>query len=105
MKTHEDFVRTLLKDPAVKKEYDALREEFAVFDELLRARQRAGLTQSEVAARMGTKTPAIARLERTTGRAPSPTVNTLRRYARAVGCVLEIRLRPVKTSKSSRSGK
>ena len=96
MKTHVEFTRELLKDPAVKAEYDALAEEFALFDELLRARQHAGLTQSEVARRMGTKTPAIARLERNSGQRPSPTVHTLQRYAQAVGCTLEIRLRPAR---------
>ncbi|MEO6808878.1 MAG: hypothetical protein ABI353_07175 [Isosphaeraceae bacterium] len=35
----------MLQEPAVKAEYDAHAEEFAWFDELLRARQRAGLTQ------------------------------------------------------------
>jgi transcriptional regulator with XRE-family HTH domain len=96
MKTHVEFARELLKDPAVKAEYDALEAEFALFDELLRARRRAGLTQAEVARRMGTKTPAIARLERTNGKRPSPTVHTLQRYAQAVGCTLEIRLRPAR---------
>jgi transcriptional regulator with XRE-family HTH domain len=85
----------MLEDPAVKAEYDAQAEEFALLDELLKARRRAGLTQAQVAARMGTKTPAVARLEAGGGsRHHSPSVATLRRYARAVGCRLEIRLRP-----------
>ena len=96
MKTHDELVRTMLKNPAVQAEYDALKDEFALFDELLRARRRAGLTQAEVARRMGTKTPAIARLERSDRRRPSPTVYTLQRYAQAVGCTLEIRLRPTR---------
>src|SRR5207302_7209273 len=83
------------KQPAVKQEYDAQAEEFALLDELLKARRKAGLTQAEVAARMGTKTPAVARLEAGGGsRRHSPSVATLRRYAQAVGCRLEIRLRP-----------
>src|SRR2546429_3282088 len=95
MMTHKAFVRKLLKRPAVKAEYDAQAEEFALLDELLRARKRAGLTQTEVAARMGTKTPAVARLEAGGGsQRHSPSIATLRRYAKAVGCRLEIRLRP-----------
>jgi len=95
MLTHDAFVKQLLKDPAVRTEYEALKPEFALLDELLRARKRAGLTQAQVAARMGTKTPAIARLEGGGGaRRHSPTVATLRKYAEAVGCRLEIRLRP-----------
>src|SRR5436309_6929804 len=95
MMTHKAFVKKMLKQPEVKAEYDAQAEEFALLDELLRARRQAGLTQAEVAARMGTKTPAVARLEAGGGsRRHSPSVATLRKYARAVGCRLEIRLRP-----------
>jgi transcriptional regulator with XRE-family HTH domain len=89
------LVGKILRPPAVKAEYDAQAEEFALLDELLKARRQAGLTQAEVAARMGTKTPAVARLEAGGGsRGHSPSVATLRKYAQAVGCRLEIRLRP-----------
>jgi transcriptional regulator with XRE-family HTH domain len=100
MMTHDEMVKQMLKDPAVEEECDARAEEFALLDELLRARRRAGLTQAEVAARMGTKTPAVARLEAGGGsQRHSPSVATLRRYAEAVGCRLEIRLRsPRETS-------
>src|SRR5947207_2903025 len=95
MMTHKQLVRRMLKHPAVKAEYDAQAEEFALLDELLKARRRAGLTQAEAAARMGTKTPAVARLEAGGGsRRHSPSVATLGKYARAVGCRLEIRLHP-----------
>ena len=95
MMTHKDLVRKMLKQPAVKAEYEAQAEDFGLLDELLRARRRAGLTQAEVAARMGTKTPAVARLQAGGGsRRHSPSVATLRKYAQAVGCRVEIRLRP-----------
>ncbi|MEX0702613.1 MAG: helix-turn-helix transcriptional regulator [Planctomycetales bacterium] len=97
---HDQLVKKMLKQPAVRAEYDAQAEEFALLDELLRARRRAGLTQAEVAARMGTKAPAVARLEGSGGSPRhSPSVDTLRKYARAVGCELEIRLRPRKRAK------
>jgi hypothetical protein len=54
MLSHDQFVAKLLSDPEVKAEYDALEDEFALFDEFLKARRHAGLTQAEVAARMGT---------------------------------------------------
>jgi transcriptional regulator with XRE-family HTH domain len=95
MLTHKQLVKNMLKRPAVKAAYAAQAEEFALLDELLRARLRAGLTQAEVAKRMGTMSPAIARLEAGGGRnGHSPSVATLRKYARAVGCSLEITLRP-----------
>src|ERR1700732_60483 len=96
MMTHKELVRKMLKEPAVKAEYDAQAEEFALLDELLKARQ-----QAEVAARRATKPPAVARLEAGGGsRRHSPSVATLRRYAQAVGCRLEIRLRPCSGRKS-----
>jgi transcriptional regulator with XRE-family HTH domain len=95
MLTHEEMIIIMLNEPAVKAEYDAQAEEFALLDELLRARRHAGLTQAEVAKRMGTKTPAVARLESGGGsKRHSPSLATLRKYAAAVGCRLEIRLRP-----------
>jgi predicted transcriptional regulator len=95
MRTHKQMVKKMLEKPAVKAEYDAQAEEFALLDELLRARRHAGLTQAEVATRMGTKTPAVARLEAGGGsKRHSPSIATLRKYAEAVGCRLEIRLRP-----------
>jgi transcriptional regulator with XRE-family HTH domain len=95
MMTHKALVKKMLEQPAVKAEYDAQADEFALLDELLKARRQAGLTQAQVAARMGTKSPAVARLEAGGGsRRHSPSVATLRKYAQAVGCRLEIRLLP-----------
>ena len=95
MLTHEELVEKALSRPGVKAAYDALADEFALFDEVLKARKRAGLTQAEIAARMGTKASAIARIEAGGGsKRHSPSVATLRRYAEAVGCKLKIELVP-----------
>lgn len=92
--THKKLVKKILKKPEVRAAYDAQAEEFSLLDELRRARRRAGLTQAEVASRMGTKTPAVARLESGGGtKRHSPSIATLRRYAAAVGCRLEVNLR------------
>lgn len=97
MLKHEQLIKRMLKKPRVKAAYDAQAEEFTWLDELLRARHQAGLTQAEVAKRMGTMTPAIARLEGGGGsKAHSPTLLTLRKYAKAVGCELAITLKPLK---------
>lgn len=99
MLTHEEMVKQMLSEPAVKAEYEPQAEAYALLVELLRARQRAGLTQAEVTARMGTKTPAVARLESGGGsRKHSPSVATLHKYAEAVGYRLEIRLRSLRNS-------
>ncbi len=93
MLTHEELTQIMLDNSAVRNEYNLLKEEFSLFDELLKARLGAGLTQTEVANRMGTKTPAIARLEAGGGnKRHSPSISTLRKYASAVGCHLEIKL-------------
>ena len=57
--------------------------------ELIRARQRAGLSQGEVAARMGTSQSTIARLE--SGQT-LPSTKTLLRYAEATGSKFHVRL-------------
>jgi transcriptional regulator with XRE-family HTH domain len=89
---HSAIKKAALKKPGVKKEYEALGPEFELLRQLLSARNRAGLSQADVAARMGTHAPAITRLESalSTGK-HSPSIDTLKRYARAVGCELQIR--------------
>ena len=65
MRTHEQLIKKLLDRPGVKAEVERLeREEGALLDALLKARQEAGLTRAQVAERMGTQAPAFARLER-----------------------------------------
>ncbi len=88
----EKFLEQARQRPGFKESYDALGEEFALVRELLSARQRAGMTQGDVAASMGTTKSAISRLE--SGGKHSPSVKTLQKYAQAVGCRVEIRLVP-----------
>ena len=91
MLTHRDFKEKMLGIPAVKAEFSRLEEEFAILDEFLKIRTAAGLTQAKVAERMGTTQSAIARLESGHGR-NSPSLSTLRKYARALGLKLEFRI-------------
>jgi predicted transcriptional regulator len=93
MKTHKQLVKDMLKDPAVRAEYERIeREEMPMLDAILNARAEAGLTQAQVAERMGTQAPAVARLENAlvTGK-HSPSVATLQKYAAALGKRLEVR--------------
>ncbi|HEX7729730.1 MAG TPA: helix-turn-helix transcriptional regulator [Terracidiphilus sp.] len=78
-----------LANPDVKREYDALEQEFAIAAELIRARAGAGLSQAELAERMGTSQSAIARLE--SGRS-LPSAKTLIRFAEATGSKIQLRL-------------
>lgn len=61
----------------------------ALLERLVALREQAGLTQSQVAARMGTTQPVIARLE-AGGR--DPRLSTIERYARTIGADLEVRI-------------
>ena len=87
------FRKKLLAKPGVKTAYDALEEEYATLAALFMARKQAGLTQSEVARRMGVSQPVLARIEASIGdRKHSPSLATLRRYAQACGKKLQLRL-------------
>lgn len=92
--THDELVEKMLADPEVKAEYERLnREEFAILDEILAARHEAGLTQADIAERMGTKAPAIARLESALASGKHlPSLSTLRKYAAALGKRIEVHL-------------
>ena len=92
--THKQMVSKMLKNSAVKDELNNLNQgEFAILDEILSARKAAGLSQAQVAKRMGTQAPAIARLESAlaTGK-HSPSLSTLRKYAAALGKRVELHL-------------
>jgi len=85
----EKLKARLLANPKVKVEYEALAPEFEISAELVKARLRAGLSQAELAARMGTSQSTIARLE--SGQA-LPSTKTLLRYAEATGSRFHVRL-------------
>ena len=94
MRTHDQLIKKLMRRPGVRAEVARIeREEAALLDSLLKARQEAGLTQAQVAERMGTYAPAIARLERSlaTGK-HSPSIATLRKYVKACGRRLLLRV-------------
>jgi len=79
------------RDPTYVAAYDALEDEFALAAALIDARGRAGLSQAEVAKKMDTSQPAIARLE---GGKGNPSLATLRRFARVTGTRLTIAFEP-----------
>lgn len=80
-------------DPAFRAAYDALDDEFSALAALLQARKDAGMTQADVAAKMGVSQPVLARIESSLGsRKHSPSLATLRKYAGACGKKLVIRM-------------
>jgi len=97
------FLKKAKKREGFEKVYEELEEEYALVRELLQARSQGGLTQETVAERMGTTKSAVSRLE-AVGKT-SPSVSTLKKYARAVGCVVEIRLVPASRRRASDADK
>ena len=92
---HQAFLARASKRKGFAEAYDALELEYRLANQMLKARSRAGLTQHVVAERMGTTKSAISRLE-SAGKKHAPSIATLQRYARAVGCDLKVQLVPQK---------
>lgn len=85
-----DSLPELMATPAFKEAWDSLESEFDLAAELIRARLEAGMTQVEVAQKMGISQPAVAKME--SGRNVS--FKSLRRYATAVGRPLRFAIHP-----------
>ena len=91
--THKNLKDKALRKAAVRKEYDKLEPEFTLLREMLRARNEAGLSQAQVAEKMGTKSPAITRLESSLSSGKhSPSLATIKKYLEALDCRLEIKI-------------
>jgi transcriptional regulator with XRE-family HTH domain len=93
--------RKWMKNPVYRAEYESLSEEFALVSALIEARNKAGLTQAQLASRMKTTQAAIARLE--SGRV-LPSTRTLQKFAQATGTVLKISFQPRSATAIRRSG-
>ena len=89
MRKWEDLEKELLADPAVKKEYDKLAPRYAIISEIISARIKRGMTQRQIAEKMGTKQSAIARLE--SGNS-NPSISFLEKLARALDYKLTVKI-------------
>ena len=92
MLTHKELKSRALDRGDVRAEFDKLEEEFSFLDEFLKARAAAGMSQAEIADRMGTTQSAVARLESGRGK-HSPSLATLRKIARALGYRVDVSFR------------
>jgi ribosome-binding protein aMBF1 (putative translation factor) len=81
-------IKKWMKNPKFREAYDALEPEYALASAIIEARTKAKLSQKDLAKRMKTTQPMIARMER--GRQP-PSTATLLKFAKATGTRLEIR--------------
>jgi len=89
MKNWKTLKAELLKDKEVAREYKKLTPRYAIISQLISARQKSGLTQKELANKVGTKQSAIARLE---GGNTNPSIGFLEKIASVMGTKLTIQL-------------
>ncbi len=90
---HRKLKKVALSKLKVKTEYHAIKPEFTLLREMLLARQKAGLSQAQIAECMGTKSPSVTRLESSLSSGKhSPSLDTIKKYANALDCHLEIKL-------------
>jgi ribosome-binding protein aMBF1 (putative translation factor) len=80
--TFKDYLNEQMKDPEFKKAWHDLDPEFELLESFIKAREKKGITQAELARKMGTKQPALSRLER--GGFSGATVETLKKIADAL---------------------
>lgn len=83
----ESVKKRLLKDPEIKKHYDALAPEFALAAALIQKRIDKKMTQAQLAKKMGTKQSAVSRLE---SGGSNPRFSQLKKAATALDCTLKI---------------
>jgi transcriptional regulator with XRE-family HTH domain len=98
-RTIKEHLKERMKDREFQKAWHGLDEEFEVVESIIQAREKAGLTQEQLAKRIGTKQPALSRLER--GGFNRATLETLRKIAEALDVRLVVRLEPKKTRTSA----
>ncbi|KAA1176071.1 helix-turn-helix domain-containing protein [Marinobacter salinexigens] len=91
-----EFKKKALENTEVRKEYEALHDEFNLIDQLINMRTKAGLTQEDVARKLGTNKSNISRLERGRG---NPSWSTLNKYAAA--CGFRVKLEAVEDGRAS----
>jgi len=90
--TLSEFRNKALQKEEVRKEYEALKPFFAIKKQLVAARIAKGLTQDEIAKKIGTSKSNISRLE-SLNNTYMPNLATLMKYAQALGMRLDIGLK------------
>lgn len=90
MRSYKAFKKKMLQDPVIRKGYDELGPEFEILQKMLDQRLRNGLTQEQLAKKIGTKQSAIARFESGT---TNPTIQFLHKIADALDVRLKISIR------------
>jgi len=96
-RTLKQHIGEKMKNPEFKKAWQDLDAEFSILESVIKARKKARLTQQELAERIGTKQPALSRLEK--GGFEKANIETLRKIANALNYKLIVRFEPKKVRK------
>ncbi len=91
----EEFESELLQDSEVQKEYERLKPKYDMIRSMIRRRNQLRMSQSQLAKTIGTRQPAISRLER--GEFNTITLSTLIKVANALDLDLDISLKAKRT--------
>ena len=97
-KSFKDYKKSLLKDPVIRQEYEALEKSYEIARIIYNARTEANLTQEQLASRIGTRQANISRAEKGN---TNITIGTLLKIAEATGYQLSIDFKPVGVKQSS----
>jgi DNA-binding XRE family transcriptional regulator len=87
---YDEFEAELLKKPEIRKEYEALKPKYDMVRILIKRRSKLGMSQTELARRIGTRQPAISRLEKGDS---NTTLSTLFRVTEALGLDISLKAR------------
>lgn len=87
MKNYKEYKAEMLKNPEVKREYDALEPEFDIIQAMIDARKSQNLTQKELSERTGITQADISRIENGTR---NPSLEMIKRLARGMGMELKL---------------
>lgn len=91
----EEFEDDLLQDSEIRKEYGYLKPKYEIIQSLIKRRNQLRISQSQLARTVGTRQPAISRLER--GEFNNITLSTLIKVAHALDLNLDISLKAKRT--------
>jgi predicted XRE-type DNA-binding protein len=91
----EEFDGELLQDPEIRKEYEDLKPKYEMIQSLIKRRNQLRMSQTQLARTIGTRQPAISRLER--GEFNNVTLSTLIKVAHALDLDLAISLKARRT--------
>jgi predicted transcriptional regulator len=98
-KWNKELEKKVMSDPEMRALYERKRREIELALLMRKTREKANISQEDIAARMHTTRSAVSRLESCGMGRHSPSIETLMKYAQALGYAVKINLVPIKEQK------